>query len=74
MKIKDKIKNNKDLTNAEKHELQNKIKELTSQKNSINNEHPRAVKKIKDLRKEKKLYEESYEELYENVENFFDIE
>ena len=47
---------------------------MTSQKNSINNEHRRAVHKIKNLKKEKKFYEESYEELYENVENFFDFE
>ena len=53
--------------------MQNKINELNSQKNSINNEHHRAVNKIKNL-KEKKIYEESYEELYKNVENFFDFE
>ena len=69
-KIKDTIKNNKDLTNSEKNELQNKINEFTSQKNSINNEYRRSVYKIKDL-KEKKLYEVSYEELYENVEKIF---
>ena len=69
-KIKDTIKNNKDLSNAEKNELQNKINGLTSQKNYINNEHRRAVNKIKTLKKEKK----NYEELYEDVKNFFDFE
>ena len=53
-KIKDTIKNNKDLTNSEKNELQNKVNELTRQKNSINNEYRRSVNKIKDLKKEKK--------------------
>ena len=53
--------------------MQNKINELNSQKNSINNEHHRAVNKTKNL-KEKKIYEESYEELYKNVEFFFDFE
>ena len=47
---------------------------MASQKNSVNNEHRRAVNKIMGLKKEKKLYEELYEELYENVENFFDFE
>ena len=73
-KIKDTIKNNKYLTNAEKSELKNKINELTSQKNSINNEHRRAVSKIKNLKQEKNIYDKSYEELYENVEKFFDFE
>ena len=36
-KIKDTIKNNKTLNNAEKNELQNKIKELTIQRDSVNN-------------------------------------
>ena len=53
-KIKDTIKNNKTLTNAEKNELQNKIKELTTQRDSANNEHRRAVDKILNLKKEKK--------------------
>ena len=52
-KIKDTIKNNKDLTNSEKNELQNKINELTKQKNSVNNEHLRAVNKIKNLKEKK---------------------
>ena len=73
-KIKDTIKNNKYLTNAEKNELKNKINELTSQKNSINNGHRRAVSKIKNLKQEKNIYDKSYEELYENVEKFFDFE
>ena len=42
---------------------------MTNQKNSINNEHRRAVNKIINLKKEKK----NYEELYENVEKFFDF-
>ena len=73
-KIKDTIKNNKNLTNSEKNELQSKTDGLTSQKNSINNEYRRSVNEIKNLKKEKKFYEESYEELYENVEKFFDFE
>ena len=56
-KIKDTIKNNKILTNAERNELQNKIKELTTQQDSVNNEHRRAVDKILNLKKEKKEYE-----------------
>ena len=68
-KIKDTIKNNKTLTNAEKNELQNKIKELTTQRDSVNNEHRRAVNKMLGLKKEKKLYEE----LKKDVENFFDF-
>ena len=54
--------------------MQNKINELNRQKTSINNEHRRAVNKIKNLKKEKKIHEESYEELYKNVERFFDFE
>ena len=68
-KIKDTIKNNKTLTNAEKNELQNKIKELTTQRDSVNNEHRRVVNKMLELNKEKKLYEE----LKKEVENFFDF-
>ena len=68
-KIKDTIKNNKTLTNVEKNELQYKIKELTAQRVSINNEHRRAVNKMLELKKEKKLYEE----LKKDVENFFDF-
>ena len=52
-KIKHTIKNNKDLTNPEKNEFQNKINELTKQKNSVNNEHSRAVNKIKNLKEKK---------------------
>ena len=54
--------------------MQNKINELTNQKRSVSNEYRRAINKIIELKKEKKLYEESYEELYENVEKFFDFE
>ena len=54
-KIKDTIKNNKTLTNAEKNELQNKIKELTTQRDSVNNEHHRAVNKMLELKKEKNI-------------------
>ena len=43
-KIKDTIKNNKDLTDSEKNELQNKINELIHQKKSVNNEHHRGSK------------------------------
>ena len=68
-KIKDTIKNNKTLTNAEKNELQNKIKELTTQRDSVNNEHRRAVNKMLELNKEKKLYEE----LKKEIEDFFDF-
>ena len=68
-KIKDTIKNNNTLTNAEKNELQNKIIELTTQRDSLNNEHRRAVDKMLELKKEKKLYEE----LKKEVENFFDL-
>ena len=57
-KIKDTINNNKTLTNAGKNVLQNKIKELTTQRDSVNNEHRRAVNKMLELKKEKKLYEE----------------
>ena len=60
-KIKDTIKNNKSLTNDEKNEFQNKINELqnninelTRQRDSVNNEHRRAVHKIKILKKPKK--------------------
>ena len=73
-KIKDIIKNNVILTNAEKNELQNKIEiinkeknelqenieKTTSQKNSINNEHRRAVDTIKKD-KEPKKYENNLE-------------
>ena len=51
-KIKYAIKN-KALTNAEKNKLQNKIKELNAQKDSINNEFRHAVKVIKKLKKKK---------------------
>ena len=68
-KIKDTIKNNKTLTNAEKNELRNKIEELTTQRDFINNEHRKAVNKMLNLKKEKKLYEE----LKKDVENFFDF-
>ena len=47
---------------------------MSSQKKSINNKYRRSVKKIKNLKKERKFYEESYEELYENVEKIFDFE
>ena len=67
-KIKDTIKN-KTLTNAEKNELRNKIEELTTQRDFINNEHRKAVNKMLNLKKEKKLYEE----LKKDVENFFDF-
>ena len=50
--------------------MQNKINELTRQKNSVNNEHLRAVNKIKNLKKENK----KSEKLYENIEEFFDFE
>ena len=52
-KIKDTIKNNKTLTTAEKNELQIKIKELTTQRDSIKNEHRRSVDKMLELKKEK---------------------
>ena len=52
-KIKYTIKNNKALTNAERNKLQNKIKDLTTQRDSINNEHRHAVNAIKKLKKEK---------------------
>ena len=45
---------NKTLTNAEKNELQNKIKELNAQKDSFNSELRHAVKVIKILRKKEK--------------------
>ena len=54
--------------------MQNNINELTKQKNSVNNEHRRAVNKIKNLKEKNKIYKESYEELYENVDYFFDFE
>ena len=61
-KIKDTIKNNKGLTNAEKNEFQNKvnelqnnINELTRQRDSVNNEHRRAVDKIKILKEQKNM-------------------
>ena len=53
-KIEYTIKNNKNLTNAEKNELQNEIKELTTRLDSVNNEHFRAVDKIKKCLKKKK--------------------
>ena len=68
-KIKDTIKNNKTLNNAEKNELQNRSKELTTQRDSVNNEYRRAVDKMLELKKEKKLYEE----LKKDVENFYDF-
>ena len=72
--IKDTNKNNKTLTNAEKNELQNKIeiinnekkelqeniKKIVSQKDSINNEHRRAVDNIRKYKKSKK-YEDNLE-------------
>ena len=67
-KTKNAIKN-KALTNAEKNELQNKIKELNAQKDSVNNEFRDAVKVIKKL--EKKELEESEEsERSEKSEEF----
>ena len=69
-KVKDTIQNNKDLTNAEKNELQNKIKELAGQKNSINNEHRRAVKKIKNLKKEKKFMKNHMKNYMKMLKNF----
>ena len=52
---------NTTLTNAEKNELQNKIKELNTQKDSINNELRHAVKVINNLKKKGKKSEESEE-------------
>ena len=49
-------------------ELQNKIKELETQKDSINNELRHAVKVIKNLKKKGKEYEE-YEEF---MKKFYD--
>ena len=49
--------------------MQNKIKELTTQRDSINNEHRRSVDKMLELKKEKTIYEE----LKKEVENFFDF-
>ena len=63
-KIKDAIKNNMILTNAEKNKLQNEIeiinkerkelqkniKKIFSQKDSINNKHRRAVDTIKNIK------------------------
>ena len=62
---------NKTLTNAEKIELQNKIKELNTQKDSINNELRHAVKVIKNLKKKGKKSEES-EEFMRKFYNFMD--
>ena len=73
-KIKDTIKNNKGLTNAEKNEFQNKINELqnninelTRQRDSVNNEHHRAVDKIL---KEQKKYENFGEKIKYDFNSF----
>ena len=86
-KIKDIIKNNEILTNAEKNELQNKIeiiskekneleeniKVITSQKNNINNEHIKAVELIKKY-KESKKYEDNLKtmEIIKELEEDFE--
>ena len=53
-KIKHTIKNNKTLTNAERNELQNKIKDITTQQDSINSELRHEVNVIKKQKKRKK--------------------
>ena len=65
---------NKTLTNAEKNELQNKIKELNTQKDSINNELRHAVKIIKNLKKKGKKSEESeeFEKFMRKIYNFME--
>ena len=55
------IKNNKTLTNVERNELQNKIKDITTQRDSINSAVRHAVNVIKKQKKKKKK---------ENLENF----
>ena len=55
-KIEYTIKNNKNLTNAEKNELQNEIKKLTTRLDSVNNEHFRAVDKIKKFKEKTKKF------------------
>ena len=52
--------------------MQNKIKELTTQRDSINNEHRRAVDKMLEIKKEKKLYEELKKEVEKYDFNGFD--
>ena len=82
-KIKDTIKNNKILTNAEKNELQNKIKiinkekkelqenieKIISQKHSINNEYCKSVDIIKKYKESKK-----YEDILEAMERIKKLE
>ena len=51
--------------------MQNNINELTRQRDSVNNEHRRAVDKIKILKEQKKIYE-NLEEKIEYDFNGFD--
>ena len=81
--MKDTIKNNKILTNAEKNELQNKIEiinkekkelqenieKIISQKNSINNEYHKSVDIIKKYKESKK-----YEDILEAMERIKKLE
>ena len=83
-KIKYTIKN-KTLTSAKKDELQNKIKESESQKNSINNElshvvhimkkkYPEKLKKFEESKKsEFKEFEESDEDIYLKYKPMFKV-
>ena len=69
-KMKYAIKNNKALTDAEQNELQKKIKDITTQRDSINNEHHHAVEIIK--KREKKVFKELEEKMKYDKGNGFD--
>ena len=60
------------MASAEKNELQNKIKELNTQKDSSNNELRHAVKVIKNLKKKGKKYKES-EEFEQFTKKFYNF-
>ena len=58
------------MTNAERNELQNKIKDIITQRDSINNEYRHAVNVIKKLKKEKretKELEKEFKGLFNNI-------
>ena len=73
-KIKYKIKNNKTLTNAEINELQNKIKDITAQRDSINSELRHAVNVIKKQKKKRKKEKRELEELKKEADKFLIIQ
>ena len=57
------------MTNAEINKLQNKIKDITTQRDSINNENRHVVNVIKKLKKEKRETKELEKEFKEFCNN-----